>query len=355
MLYSPFRVAAPGPRLMASALPLRAALKQGALVTASNWPVVVVEFALWALYELALGVPVVGGAFMVAVLLGFNVDGLLGQGVRETADLIIGSLSAAPVALAAFLAALALVAAGGLVLIFIVKAGTLAVLVEGGRAGADLHRAPVHLATLRRASAWSLATVYHATRHYGRRAAALAAWLSLAYVCIGGLSLAAIAFGFRLAADSAWANTWPVLVMLATSAGVLAVTVANLVFDLTRIIVVTDDCRIGEAFRRMRRFLVGDARQIIGIFAVTSLLLGLAATAWILATANVALIGFVPFAGLLVAPIQAAAWIVRGLLFQFAGLTTLSAYQTQYRRFASPSAAAVSFGAPPAWSTTTRS
>ncbi len=348
MLYSAFRAAAPGPRLMPSALPLRAALKQGALVTASNWPVVLVEFALWGLYELALGVPVVGGAFMVAVLLGFNVDGLLGQGVRETADLIIGSLSAAPVALAAFLAALAVVAAGGLIMIGIVKAGTLAVLVTGERAGPDLHRAPVHVATLRRASTWSLATMYHATRHYGRRAATLAAWLSLAYLCIGALSLGAIATGFWLAADSAWANAWPVLVMLATSAGVLAVTVANLVFDLTRIIIVTDDCRVGEAFRRMRRFLVGDARQIIGIFAVTSLLLGLAATAWILATANVALIGFVPFAGLLVAPIQAAVWIARGLLFQFAGLTTLSAYQTQYRRFAMPRAAPASFGAPSA-------
>jgi hypothetical protein len=334
---------------MPSALPLRAALKQGALVTAASWPIVVVEFALWALYELALGVPVVGGAFMVAVLLGFNVDGLLGQGVRETADLIIGSLSAAPVALAGFLAALAVVAAGGLVLIFIVKAGTLAVLVEGERRGADLHRVPVHLATLRRSSAWSLATVYHATQYYGRRAAALAAWLSLAYACIGGLTLAAVAGGFRLAADSAWAGAWPVLVMLATSAGVLAVTIANLLFDLTRLIVVTDDCGVGEAFRRMRRFLVADARQIVGIFAVTTLLLGLAATVWILATANVALLGFVPFAGLLVAPVQAAVWIARGLLFQFAGLTTLAAYQTQYRRFASPrTAPAATFGGPSA-------
>lgn len=325
---------------MPSALPLRAALKQGALVTAANWPVVLVEFALWAFYELAVGVPVVGGAFMVAVLLGFNVDGLLGQGVRETADLIIDALAAAPVALSAFLAALGVVAGGGLILIFIVKAGTLAVLVGGERGASDLHRLPLHVATVRQADAWSLGAVYDGTRRFGGRAAALAAWLCVAYVVIGASTLGAIAIGFGRAADSAWAGAWPVFVMLATSAGVVAVTAANLVFDLARIIVVTDDCRVGEALTRMRRFLVGDARQVLGIFAVTGVILALAAAAWLVATANVALVGFVPVAGLLVAPLQAAVWIVRGLVFQFLGLATLSAYQTQYRRFSLPRAAA---------------
>jgi hypothetical protein len=35
-------------------------------------------------------------------------------------------------------------------------------------------------------------------------------------------------------------------------------------------------------------------------------------------------------------PLQAAAWLIRGLVFQYLGLLTLSAYQTQYRRLASP-------------------
>jgi len=33
----------------------------------------------------------------------------------------------------------------------------------------------------------------------------------------------------------------------------------------------------------------------------------------------------------------AAAWLVRGLVFQYLGLTALGAYLTQYRRFAEPS------------------
>ena len=31
-----------------------------------------------------------------------------------------------------------------------------------------------------------------------------------------------------------------------------------------------------------------------------------------------------------------ASWLVRGLLFEYLGLMTLSAYQTQYRRFVEP-------------------
>jgi hypothetical protein len=331
---------------MSSALPLRAALKQGALVTFANWPTVLVEFGLWALYELALGVPVLGGAFMVAVLLGFDVTGLLGQGVRETADLIIGSLATAPVALAAFLIAFGIVAAGGLILIFVAKAGTLAILVASERAAPELHRVPIHMALIRRASRWSLAAVYGGAQRYGRRAASLAGWLCVAYLVIAGLTIGTITAGFHLAADSAWASAWPLLVMLATSAGVLAVTLVNLLFDLARIIVVTDDCSAADALRRMWRFVVNDSRQVIGIFSVTSAALAIATVAWLVATANVAIIGFVPVVGLLVAPLQAAVWIVRGVLFQAVGLATLSAYQTQYRRFREPGAAPapVAFG-----------
>jgi hypothetical protein len=47
-------------------------------------------------------------------------------------------------------------------------------------------------------------------------------------------------------------------------------------------------------------------------------------------------VAWVPLAGLLFVPLQVAFWIVRGLLFEYMGLVTLSAYQTQYRRFAEP-------------------
>jgi hypothetical protein len=273
---------------------------------------------------------------MVSALLGFDLDGLLAQGLSHTADLIVGSLVAAPVSLGAFLLAVGVVAGGGLTLVFVVKAGTLAVLAAGERAAPDLHRAPIHVAGLRRAGSWTLAAVHAGVRRFGARGARLAVVLSATYLVILLVAFGAIGLGFRLAAGSAWAGAWIVVVAPATSAAVLAGTVANLVFDLARIIVVTDDCGVAEALRRARRFVVKDARHVLGIFAVTSGIVALAAAAWLVATANIAFIGLVPVVGLLVAPLQAAVWIVRGVVFQYLGLATLMAYQTQYRRVSGP-------------------
>ena len=97
-------------------------------------------------------------------------------------------------------------------------------------------------------------------------------------------------------------------------------------------IVVTDDCGVSRAFARMRAFLVagraaGD-RHLRGDVGVSCLPSAVA----LLATAGLTLVAWMPIVGLLVVPLQAAAWIVRGLVFQFMNLATLSAYQTQYRR-----------------------
>ena len=43
------------------------------------------------------------------------------------------------------------------------------------------------------------------------------------------------------------------------------------------------------------------------------------------------LISFGPFVGLAVFPLQAIAWFVRGMLFQYLGLTALGSYLTLYR------------------------
>src|SRR5262249_14149503 len=145
----------------------------------------------------------------------------------------------------------------------------------------------------------------------------------------------AMSWAVSLAA-SAWASAWPLVVLVATSIGVVAVMAVNLAFDLLRIIIVSDDCRVSVAVARLRTFLVQDARQGARLFCVVGALLLMATAASIVATAGLALINWVPFVGLVVVPLQAAAWIVRGLAFQYMDLAALSAYQTQYRRFAEP-------------------
>ena len=47
-------------------------------------------------------------------------------------------------------------------------------------------------------------------------------------------------------------------------------------------------------------------------------------------------VAWVPFVSLIAVPMTIAAWLVRGLVFQYVGLTALAAYQTQYRRFTGP-------------------
>jgi hypothetical protein len=319
---------------MTSALPLGSALLRGALVTVVNWPVVVAEFVIESLYKLALAVPMVGGGVMVAVLLGTDLKSVFSDGVLAAADLVFSSLGGAPAALIGFAAALGLVAFGGEVVLFVLKGGTLHVLVAGERVAGEIQDDPWQVGRLRQAYAWTSASLLHGVRHYGHRSMLMAVGLGVAYGLVGGTYVVAITWGYRAIEQSSWTSAWPLLVFLATSVAVVTLTAVNVAYDVLRIIVITDDCRIGQAFGRLRRFLIEDARQVIGIFAAFGLVLTLATAVSIFATAGLTLLAWVPLAGVFALPLQAAAWILRGLVFQAMALAALIAYETQYRRFA---------------------
>jgi hypothetical protein len=311
------------------------------LITLANWPTVLIDFIVESLYKLALAVPVIGGAFMLALLMGADIQTLLADGVMVAAERMLIPLGQAPIALLAFWCAFGVAAFGGEVLMFIVKSGTLAVLVQGERMAGEIQRPPLRLSTLRTAAAYTLDAVLQGARRFQRRAALLAAWLGGVYVLLGSAYFMAVTYGFQWAAASRWASVWPLLVLVATSVFVVTLTAANLIFDLMRVVIITDDCRLSEAARRVRTFLLADARQVLGIFAVMALLHGVALGGSIVFTAGLSIVAWAPFVGIIVLPLQLAFWIVRGLFFQYAGLTTLSAYQTQYRRFAAPKPIAV--------------
>ena len=57
----------------------------------------------------------------------------------------------------------------------------------------------------------------------------------------------------------------------------------------------------------------------------------IATAASILATAGLGLIAFVPLVGLAVLPLQLAAWLVRGIVFEYLALAALGAYLSHYR------------------------
>ena len=318
---------------MTAPLPLRAALVRGALVTVANWPITLIDFAIESLYKLTLVVPIAGGALMVAVLAGGSVRPIFAEGVRLAAGVILSALTSAPAALVSFVVALLIVAVGGALLMFLLKAGTLAILVAGERRAGQIEQEELAYASFVRAFAYNLDDLVAGTRRFGRRMVSLGLWLSGAYTLVGAAYLVALGGAFRLASDPRLAAAWPLIVGLATAIGIVALATVNVAFDLMRIIVVCDDCALGRAASRLLEFLVQDARQVVGIFAVVTVLLALAAAASLLVVAGLTLVAWVPVIGLIVVPLQAAAWLIRGLLFQSMGLAALCAYETQYRRF----------------------
>lgn len=318
---------------MVPALPLGSALRRGALVTAANWPVIVIELVVESLLKFAVAVPVVGGAFMVAVLLGADVRTLVDEGIRSMAELILNLLTSAPLAFASFVAAVALVGFGGSLIMFVVKSGTLAILVVGERVAPDADRTPVRLDWFRRSAAYRGEDLLEAIQHFRGRSTALAVVLGLGYGGIAVVYALLIRATFRLTDDPVWVSVWPFAVAIITSAGLVGVAVFNLFFDLTRIVVVVEDCAISTAGVHLWRFLMADARHVLGIFGVMGAVGAVATAAALVATAGLTLIAWVPIAGLIVVPLQVVAWLVRGLIFQFMDLMTMVAYEAQYRRF----------------------
>jgi hypothetical protein len=311
---------------------LRAAIKRGFIVVTANWPIVLIDFAVESVARLALIVPVVGGALLVTVVAGSDVRALFAGGVAEAADIVVGSLTSAPAALVAFLAAVLLVAVGGEAVQFIVKAGTLSVLARADEVAGEVQRLPIGADSLRRAYAFRLEILIAAGRRFARRGVVLSLWLGLVYAVVVLLYLAFVTEGMSVV-ESAWIPAWSAVVLGATSAAVVVIAIANLAYTLLRVVIVTDDCSIGRAVGRLRRFAIEDARQVIGVFAVIGGIELVAAAVALLVAAALAPIGYVPFIGLLVVPLQAAIWLVRALVFEALSLASVAAYQTQYRRF----------------------
>jgi hypothetical protein len=319
---------------MSAALHLRAALKRGALVALSNWPLVIVQLAADSLYKLALAVPVVGGVFVVSVIAGADASQVLSKGLTEAAQKVFDLLASTPAALGCFVLALGLVAAGAAVVMWVARAGMLPLLVAGELAGPDPHRLLMTGEGLRQARAWSFPAFLDALRRFSRRYMFVGSALVLTYIAIGAAFAVAIVASDRLSDRGGWSFAWPFVALLIASAAVIAIVMVNLLADLLQVIIASRDCSVAEAWRSLRAFLVHDARQVAGVFGVVLGLVTLATLASILVVASLWMIASVPFIGVIVVvPLQIAAWFLRGVVFEYVDVTALSAYISQYRRF----------------------
>ena len=121
------------------------------------------------------------------------------------------------------------------------------------------------------------------------------------------------------------------LTALMTVAFVLWITVVNLLYLLVQIVVAADDCSVATAARRVAAFLRQERGDVGRVFLLVLALIVGATGASVLATAALGLVAFVPFVGLAALPLQLLAWLLRGLVFQYLGLTSVGAYLKLYR------------------------
>src|SRR6185503_2201790 len=160
--------------------------KRGALVTAANWQVVLVQFVADTLFKTLVAVPVVGGLVLVALVVGGNPLELLRfDSLTQTISAMVGVLLAQPVALAAFAIALGIIVAGGSVMMFAVKAGTVTVLLAGDRAAGAIEVPPLRMSALRAANQTTLERFTTGVRTLFFRYLRLGILLTVVYAIIG--------------------------------------------------------------------------------------------------------------------------------------------------------------------------
>jgi hypothetical protein len=312
----------------------RSALKRGARVTAANWQVVVIQTIGDSAFKLLLAVPVLGGALLVALLMGQELAGLLERDARDLVAGIAEALLSRPGALIGFSAALGFVGLGGSVAMFLVKAGTVSVLVEADRWAGPIEHPPLRLSGFQRAMRFSIERYTAGASALFRRYLALG--LVLIAVYVGSMSAYALFVyaGYRNIGGRAPLIGWTFAVALVAVALAIWTTAVNLVYLLTQIVVAATGSGVPAAVKEVFRFLRAEARPVLRIFVAVLLLVILVTGLSLVAMAGLGFIAFVPLAGVAVLPLQLVAWFLRNLVFQFLGLTALSAYLSRYRLFA---------------------
>ena len=311
---------------------LKLLLKRGALVAAANWQTVAIQFAAQTTFQVLLAVPIVGAAILVAVMLGADLANLLQGSLREIFAAIADRLAAEPVALVAFVSAFTIVLLGGSVFMFLIKGGTMDVLVTANEGAGPIENEAITFDAVRPAAAFSLPLFMAGCARLFKRFLALGLILMLVYALSAGLYLAFLVLGYRAAGNRDLVIGWAFITALSAVLLVLWITLVNLVYLLTQIAIAMEDLGLTDAARAVARFVRAEFRDLGGVFLVVLAIVFAATLVSALAWSGVGLIAFIPLVGLAVFPLQIVALLLRGLLFEYIGLTALGAYVTLYGR-----------------------
>lgn len=304
----------------------RLALKRGALLAAANWQVALIQASADSLFKAIVAVPLVGGVALVALVVGAEPAALLSLEARELAATVAALLLSRPIVVAAFLAALAVAAAGGSVLVFLVKGGSVTVMVEADRRAGAIEGLPILPATLSDNGYFSPEGFIQAAQALLPRYALLGLGLFAVYAVSALVYLGAV-FGRGGPGEGLGGA------ILVTVAFVTWITAVNFFYLLIQVAIAAESCGVTAAVRRVGGFLRHSGRDILGVFVVVLAVVVVATAASLVVTAGLGLIGWVPFVGLAVWPLQLLAWLLRVVVFQYIALSSVGAYSALYRGF----------------------
>ena len=281
-----------------------------------------------------LTVPLVGAAALVAILLGADIGHLLQGTLNEIFTTLARALMAEPVAFAGFVASFAIVLLGGAMLMFTLKGGTVDVFIASNAIAGPIEREPVRWDTIRAVSRFGVDRFVQGCTRLCRRYLALGLLLMLAYAISGGFVSGVPGLRLSGRGERLPFIGWASLAALSGIALVIWITAINLVYLLLQIAVAIEDIGVTDAFRVVARLVRSNGRDLGGVFLVIFVMIVGATFASALALSGVGLIAFVPLVGLVVFPLQLAAWLLRGLVFEYIGLTAIGAYVAVYRHHA---------------------
>jgi hypothetical protein len=310
---------------------VKAILKRGMLVAAATWQTVLVQFAAESVFKTTLAVPLVGGAVLVVLLVGPDFRTEATADWRTLGVDIVHALAQRPAALAWFLVALLVTVLGGSAFLFLVKGGTVTLLVE-----ADARIGPIERLALSRLVHWQSAAsgierYLEGCRRLFTRYLRLGYALLLLYAASGLVYLAGLYGWYRAARRTG--ELWP-LGPIAWSVGLVVwITLVNFLYLLVQMVLAVEDCTLREALDGVRRFLGATGRRVAAVFVVVVALVVLASGLFFLLSVALGLVGFVPLVGVVAFPLQVGAWLVRGIVFQWLGLSALAMYTQLYRKF----------------------
>jgi hypothetical protein len=317
---------------------LKPILKRGCLVAAANWPVTLVQSTADSLFKLLLAVPLVGGVFLVALAVGAEPGSLFVLTWSEFLTTIVGSLLSHPVTLVMFLLSLGTMTVGGSLFVFLIKGGTIGVLVAGDRAAGPIEEPPLQFERVARAARFSVELFIDRAQTLFPRYAKLGLALMVVYLATGLMYFSVVVIG-RPSGGSL------VVAALFTIGIVGWITIVNVLYLLVQIVIAADDCGIRTAARRTLAFVRHERVMLGGVFGVVLAMVIVATGASFIAAASLSVITFVPFLGpflgMAVLPLQLLAWMLREIVFQYIGLSSVGAYLKLYRDFSSRSEPAV--------------